>query len=46
MQAIAGYVIDAHGKRWIVVMMANHANANAAQPALDALVEWVFKGAR
>ena len=45
-QAIAGYVIDAHGKHWIVVMMANHANANAAQPALDALVEWVFKGAR
>ena len=45
-QAIAGFVIDARGKRWIVVMMANHANANAAQPALDALVEWVFKGAR
>ncbi len=45
-QSIAGYVIDSNGKRWIVVMMANHANANGAQPALDALVEWVFKGAR
>ena len=27
------------GRRWIVVMMVNHANANAAQPALDALVD-------
>jgi hypothetical protein len=25
-------------------MMANHAKANAAQPALDALVEWVVTG--
>ena len=45
-QSIAGYVIDRNGKRWIVVMMANHANANAAQPALDALVEWVFQAPR
>jgi len=40
-QAIAGYVLDRGGRRWIVVMIVNHANANAAQPALDALVEWV-----
>ena len=45
-QSLAGYVIDARGKRWVVAMMVNHANANAAQPALDALVEWVFQGAR
>jgi serine-type D-Ala-D-Ala carboxypeptidase/endopeptidase (penicillin-binding protein 4) len=40
-QSLAGYVLDAKGKRWIVVMIVNHANANAAQPALDALVDWV-----
>lgn len=45
-QSIAGYVLDAKGRRWIVVMMVNHANANASQPALDALVEWVHDGAR
>ena len=40
-QAIGGFVLDRSGRRWIVVMIVNHANANAAQPALDALVEWV-----
>ena len=40
-QSMAGYVLDARGRRWVVVMMLNHPNANAAQPALDALVEWV-----
>jgi len=40
-QSQAGYVLDTRGRWWIVVMMVNHANANAAQPALDALVEWV-----
>jgi D-alanyl-D-alanine carboxypeptidase/D-alanyl-D-alanine-endopeptidase (penicillin-binding protein 4) len=34
-------VLDRDARRWIVVMIVNHANANAAQPALDALVEWV-----
>jgi serine-type D-Ala-D-Ala carboxypeptidase/endopeptidase (penicillin-binding protein 4) len=45
-QSIAGYVLDAKGKRWIVVMMVNHANANSAQSAFDALVEWASAGAR
>lgn len=40
-QALAGYAVDQAGRHWIVVMMVNHANARAAQPALDALVEWV-----
>jgi D-alanyl-D-alanine carboxypeptidase/D-alanyl-D-alanine-endopeptidase (penicillin-binding protein 4) len=40
-QSMAGYVLDAKGKRWVVVMIANHENANRAQPAMDALVEWV-----
>lgn len=43
-QGAAGYVIDARGKRWIVVMLVNHPNANAAQPAIDALVQWVYEG--
>jgi len=42
-QSIAGYVLDARGRRWIVVMIVNHAGANAAQLALDALVEWVYR---
>jgi D-alanyl-D-alanine carboxypeptidase/D-alanyl-D-alanine-endopeptidase (penicillin-binding protein 4) len=40
-QSIAGYVIDLSGNRWAVAMMINHPRANAAQPALDALIEWV-----
>ena len=42
-QSIAGYVLDMKGQRWAVAMMINHQNANAAQAALDALVEWVHK---
>ena len=42
-QSVAGYVLDARGRRWIVVMIVNHAHANAAQPAIDALVEWVHR---
>ena len=45
-QSVAGYVLDARGRRWVVVMIVNHANANRAQPALDALVEWVQRGGR
>ena len=40
-QSMAGYVLDAKGRRWVVVMIANHENANRAQPAMDALVGWV-----
>jgi D-alanyl-D-alanine carboxypeptidase/D-alanyl-D-alanine-endopeptidase (penicillin-binding protein 4) len=42
-QSVAGYVLDKRGRRSIVVMIVNHANAAAAQPALDALVEWVYE---
>ena len=45
-QSMAGYVLDRAGRRWIVVMILNHANANAGQGALDALVEWVREGPR
>ncbi len=42
-QSVAGYVLDARGRRWVVVMIVNHPNAGAAQPAIDALVEWVYR---
>jgi len=37
---VAGYVLGATGKRYVVVAIVNHPNANAARPALDALVQW------
>ncbi len=44
-RAIAGYVIDAAGRRWTVVALVNHPNASRAQPALDFLVQWVYREA-
>ena len=43
-RAAAGYVLDAYGRRWTVVGMINHPNAVNAQPALDALLQWVANG--
>ncbi|MBS1169153.1 MAG: dacB [Burkholderiaceae bacterium] len=40
-RAIAGYVLAASGKRYVVVCFINHPNAAAGRPALDALLEWV-----
>ena len=37
---IAGYVDTKSGNRLILVAILNHPNANAARPALDALVDW------
>ena len=42
-RAIAGYVLDARGRRVVVVMMVNHANAGSAQAAQDALLRWVYR---
>jgi D-alanyl-D-alanine carboxypeptidase/D-alanyl-D-alanine-endopeptidase (penicillin-binding protein 4) len=44
-RAVAGYVIDPKGTRWIVVAIVNHSNASRAQGALDDLAEWVFRQA-
>ena len=44
-KALAGYVIDAQGRRWIVVAIINHPNAARGQPALDGLVQWVYRSA-
>ena len=37
---VAGYVHGASGRRYVLVAIANHANAAAARPAFDALVDW------
>ncbi|MEJ8811926.1 D-alanyl-D-alanine carboxypeptidase/D-alanyl-D-alanine-endopeptidase [Variovorax ureilyticus] len=37
---VAGYVHAASGRRYVVIAIANHANALAARPAFDALVDW------
>jgi len=43
---IAGYVLSASGRRYVVVAIINHANANAARPALESLVQWAAGDAR
>ena len=40
---VAGYVHADSGKRYVLVAIANHPNANAARPAIEALVEWAAK---
>ena len=37
---VAGYVHAASGRRYVVIAIANHANAAVARPAFDALVDW------
>ena len=39
---VAGYVLTAGGRRQVLVAIVNHPNANAARPALDALVQWTL----
>ena len=44
-RAIAGYVLDRHGKRWAVVFMINHRGiAWQAKSMQDALLGWVYRG--
>ena len=42
-RALAGYVIDADGRRFALVAIVNHPNAARGAPALDALVQWVYR---
>jgi D-alanyl-D-alanine carboxypeptidase/D-alanyl-D-alanine-endopeptidase (penicillin-binding protein 4) len=37
---LAGYVLANSGRRFVVVVIANHPNAPAARPAFEALVQW------
>ncbi|MDP2257051.1 MAG: D-alanyl-D-alanine carboxypeptidase/D-alanyl-D-alanine-endopeptidase [Polaromonas sp.] len=41
--ALAGYVHTPSGRRLVLVAIVNHPNANAARPALEALVDWAVK---
>ena len=45
-RAMAGYVLDRGGRRQVVVMIVNHPGAPETQPAMDALLRWVYDGAR
>ena len=44
-RSLAGYVLDARGRRFAVVFFVNHPNAGATQAAQDALLSWVHAGA-
>ncbi|MEF8699843.1 MAG: D-alanyl-D-alanine carboxypeptidase/D-alanyl-D-alanine-endopeptidase [Candidatus Accumulibacter sp. UW26] len=40
-RAIAGYLLDLRGERWIVVCLINDAHARLGKPAIDALLGWL-----
>jgi len=44
-RTMAGYVLDRTGRRHVVVMLVNHANAPQADAAQDALLAWVYQAA-
>lgn len=41
--ALAGYVHAASGRRYVLVAVVNHANAGAARPVLDSLIDWTAR---
>ncbi len=42
-RAAAGYALDVRGRRVAVSFLVSHPNAQAAQPAIDALLLWVAR---
>jgi D-alanyl-D-alanine carboxypeptidase/D-alanyl-D-alanine-endopeptidase (penicillin-binding protein 4) len=42
---VAGYVLADSGRRYAVVAIVNHPNANAARPALEAIADWAASDA-
>ena len=40
---VAGYVHAASGRRYVLVAIANHPQAAAARPAIEALVDWTAR---
>ena len=40
-RAIAGYLLDSSGKRWVVVCLLNDPKARLGKPAIDTLLHWV-----
>jgi serine-type D-Ala-D-Ala carboxypeptidase/endopeptidase (penicillin-binding protein 4) len=43
-RAVAGYVLAASGKRYVVVAIINHPAAGRGTGAHDALIDWVYRG--
>ncbi len=43
--AVAGFVLSASGRRYVLVAIVNHPLAGAARPALEALVQWAQRDA-
>jgi D-alanyl-D-alanine carboxypeptidase/D-alanyl-D-alanine-endopeptidase (penicillin-binding protein 4) len=41
-RSIAGYVLDAQGRRLVVVSIVNHPNAAQSQAVHDALLNWLY----
>lgn len=42
-RAVAGYLLDAKGRRWVVVFMVNDVRAANSKPAQEALLEWLYR---
>ncbi|MCU0967880.1 MAG: D-alanyl-D-alanine carboxypeptidase/D-alanyl-D-alanine-endopeptidase [Rubrivivax sp.] len=43
--AVAGFVRSDSGRRYVLVALVQHERAQAARPALDALIDWVARDA-
>ena len=41
--AAAGYVLGRSGQRWVFVVLIHHEHAQAARPALEALLQWAIQ---
>jgi D-alanyl-D-alanine carboxypeptidase/D-alanyl-D-alanine-endopeptidase (penicillin-binding protein 4) len=41
-RSLAGYVLDAKGRYWSVVFIANGEKSEATKPAQDALLNWIY----
>jgi D-alanyl-D-alanine carboxypeptidase/D-alanyl-D-alanine-endopeptidase (penicillin-binding protein 4) len=39
---VAGYVLSDSGRRYVLVAVLNHPNAQAARPAIEALTQWTL----
>ncbi|MDR0440398.1 MAG: D-alanyl-D-alanine carboxypeptidase/D-alanyl-D-alanine-endopeptidase [Candidatus Accumulibacter sp.] len=44
-RALAGYVLDQSGERWVVVFLINDPRSHLGKPAMDALLQWITTGA-
>lgn len=42
-RTMAGYMLDKAGRRIVVVFFVNHPKSGDAQPAMDALLQWVYE---